>query len=529
MADMVFDWNFAALQVAASILTALAALLVVTLLPARPRLRAVRSTDLSMDDIVFLFDDDLLIDATPKARRFLAQGPKELNDWNRLTALLGPRFPGFATEMSRLAETGMAVLEETAGRARLVAKWAGGVARITIQDDAAQGIETCIDAQSLTALNTELETLRQAVSHVPTLVWQQDEAGNLVWANRAYLSLVEMTLTEADELVWPLPRLFDTDTPTGRDELLEPRRISFNVGGKVLHWFDCMAVALPGGIMFFALPADATVRAEASLRDFRQTLTKTFANLPIGLAVFNRARQLVLFNPALTDLSALEPEFLIGRPSLFAFLDRLRDKQMIPEPKDYRSWRQEMASLEQQARNGEYQATWTLPSGQTYRVTGRPHPDGAIAFLFEDISAEVSLTRRFRAELEIGQAVFDSLDEAVAVFSPAGVMTMSNAAYAQLWGTDPSTTLGETRIHDASQHWQVLCKPTSFWSEARDHVSGNRCREGCSATVVMKDGASLLCRIKPIAGGATLVGFTRRADDITEVTFMRASKLLEGA
>jgi len=51
-------------------------------------------------------------------------------------------------------------------------------------------------------------------------------------------------------------------------------------------------------------------------RNFVQTLTKTFAQLSIGLAIFNRERQLVLFNPALIDLTALPADFLTGRPHL---------------------------------------------------------------------------------------------------------------------------------------------------------------------------------------------------------------------
>jgi hypothetical protein len=41
------------------------------------------------------------------------------------------------------------------------------------------------------------------------------------------------------------------------------------------------------------------------------------------------------------------------------------------------------------------------------RVTGRPHPNGAIAFLFEDISQEVSLTRRFRTDLDLDRGILD--------------------------------------------------------------------------------------------------------------------------
>ncbi|MEK9704965.1 MAG: diguanylate cyclase, partial [Paracoccaceae bacterium] len=53
------------------------------------------------------------------------------------------------------------------------------------------------------------------------------------------------------------------------------------------------------------------------------------------------------------------------------------------------------------ATEGTYTEIWNLPSGATFRISGRPHPDGALAFLFEDITAEVSMSRRFTAEFEL--------------------------------------------------------------------------------------------------------------------------------
>jgi len=48
-----------------------------------------------------------------------------------------------------------------------------------------------------------------------------------------------------------------------------------------------------------------------------------------------------LFNPALLDLTGLPAEFLAMRPSLLSVLDAMHDRNMIPEPKDYRSWRRQ--------------------------------------------------------------------------------------------------------------------------------------------------------------------------------------------
>ncbi len=42
-----------------------------------------------------------------------------------------------------------------------------------------------------------------------------------------------------------------------------------------------------------------------------------------------------------------------------------------------------------------------------------------MAFLFEAITAEVSLTRHFIAEIETSQSVMNALPDAIVVFSPA--------------------------------------------------------------------------------------------------------------
>lgn len=166
-----------------------------------------------------------------------------------------------------------------------------------------------------------------------------------------------------------------------------------------------------------------------------------------------------------------------------------------------------MTALEEAATDGTYEETWTLPSGQTYRVNGRPHPDGAVALLFEDISAEISLTRNFREELEVGQSVLDSFEEAIVVFSSSGLITISNSAYIDLWGVDPSTTFGEMSIIDATRCWQEICDPTRLWDELKEFVSSPSKRSEWFGKATLDDGRILVCKFTPLGAGATMVSF----------------------
>ncbi|WP_417262443.1 PAS-domain containing protein [Celeribacter sp.] len=463
--------------------------------------------DTQDNGIVFLFDDENLVNATPSAHSVMAAAVDVGSDWSRLLSVMITKFPTLQHEIAELAERGKIILESRDGSAVLQCEWRNGLARITLIDHETGHSHIDMDRHSLMAMEQELETLRATTEHVPFLVWRELEDGTISWANSAYISLADSLSDDNDVPSWPPASLFETHLLANAGAS-ESRRLNLKDKAGDAHWYDIYRFKIGEDYLYTGSSADRTVKAEETLREFTQTLTKTFSHLTIGLAVFDRNRRLALFNPALTDLTSLPAEFLITRPALTSFLDRLRDSQMMPEPKDYKSWRQEMAALENAAEDGTYEEVWTLPGGMTYRISGRPHPDGAIAFLFEDISAEMSLTRRFRSEIETGQAVLDSLSEAIAVFSSEGMLIMANSAYTSLWRLEQMEGIRETSITDATRVWHAKCAPTPMWGELRDFVSRAGERSEWISQTRLWDGRRLNCRFVPLPSGQTLIGFS---------------------
>ncbi len=456
----------------------------------------------------FVFDGEDLIDATPEGRSLLRHSPlRQGTAWSRLLAWLQPRIDGAAEALARLGGDGTVSLSGPAGArgCTLTAEARGGLMRVTIREGEGEGGDPGGDPAAMRAMRDELDLLRSCMARAPLPIWRETGTGDVVWSNAAYLDLAMAGLGSAEDLAWPLPRVFERQASVqGAPD--QRQRVQRRGGGSA--WFDLWSYPDATGRLGFAVPADSAVQAESALREFMQTLTKTFAHLPTGLAIFDQSRQLALFNPAMMDLTGLPPDMLSARPTLAAFFDALRDRAMLPEPKDYRSWRRMMTDLEQAASRGLYDETWTLPGGQTYRVTGRPHPNGALALMMEDISTEMSQTRRYRAELELGQAVVDAIDEAIAVFSAAGVLVMSNAAYARLWDHDPAATLDtESGIAAACAHWRRQCAPTTLWDRVEDFVAALEARDGWTDSAVLSDGRRLSCRFVRLQGGATLAGF----------------------
>ncbi|MCQ0969190.1 PAS-domain containing protein (plasmid) [Paracoccus sp. TK19116] len=463
-------------------------------------IRASDGLETTLRPMVFLFRDNQMIDATPPARALLASITGPADDWRRLCTWLAARFPDVLSRLDGLDRTDRVEARAQAssglaGLHLLAERLNSGLTRLTLSDPAADNAGIVVDGLALEAMEQELELLRESMDRTPMLSWRQDSEGRITWANAAYLDQAEVLSGGA--IVWPLPRLLDV--PAGGSQ---GRRAQLDIGGRV-RWYDCHSHQQGEQTMMFALPADAAVRAERSLREFVQTLTKTFADLPIGLAIFDRDRKLQLFNPALIDLTGLPAGFLTARPTLFDFLDQLREARMVPEPKDYRSWRQQMNTLETAAATGRHVETWSLPGGQTYRVTGRPHPDGAVAFLFEDITSEISMTRKFRGELMLGKHVLDGIEDGVAVFGQNGKMLMANDAYDRIWG-QRSGNAAEALIH-----WQQRIGQSGAGFEAlrkrlTDHGDSVALHRGA---MTGPDGGLLSWTVAPLGSGRVMVQF----------------------
>lgn len=493
--------------VVTALLAALAGLFFLTALQGR-RPQAPALFDDRASSTEFLFDGDALVDATPAARALLRHSPQlDGSPWPRLLAWLVPRFPDLTARLTGLPTEGRIVLAsaESAGPALLLTlELRGGLTRLTLTD-AAETTSLATDPLTHRATEEELARLRIVTALAPLPIWQEDEAGAILWANTAYHRLIAVDGAEGSGFQWPTPRLFDR-TAAAQGARTQRQRIDAAGGG--VRWFELAMVTEAPGRFVYALPADPVVQAETALQEFMQTLTKTFAQLNTGLAIFDRDRRLQLFNPALMDLTGLQPDFLSARPRLTALLDALRERSMIPEPRDWHSWRAHLDNLEKAAAAGLHEETWPLPGGQTYRVTARPHPNGALALMLEDISSEMSQTRRYRADLELGQAVIDAMDEAIAVFSSAGVLVLSNTAYAALWNHDPGATLnGGSGIGAICGHWRDATAPSAVWDRAEDFVAQMGPREAWADLAYMTDGRPLWCRFAALSGGATLAGF----------------------
>ncbi|MCT4556896.1 MAG: PAS-domain containing protein [Pelagimonas sp.] len=470
---------------------AMVSIIVILLLNRAPHAR--KDAGRAGQTLVILLQNNRVTDSTPDVEQLLGQALPPNTDWSDLHGQLKQRFPDLPED---LPDHPLSLASANDADITLNLQRTGNLTRITITTPP----QTTGRIHQLITTEAESKRVAALMEANPHPVWQKDLDGRVIWTNPAYDALLEQALVQN-----PTGCLF-AEAISRRSDGETLRACVENQDGDK-HWYEITSIEDGDITTHFATSINVLINAEMAQRNFVQTLTKTFAHLPIGLAVFDRDRRLVLFNPALVDLTHLPIDFLSAKPNLLSFFDHMRENRMMPEPKSYSSWRDKLYEVVSAAREDRYCETWNLPSGLTYKITGRPHPDGAVAFLIEDISAEISLTRRFRSELDLTQSVIECFDTAVVVFSRLGVKTYCNAAYHKLWGVPANTGTGEITIIDTSLVWQGACKPNAAWSELRDYVLTLQNRKAWNVEIETKEGVRLMCRIEPVSSGATLVRF----------------------
>ncbi|WP_179380882.1 PAS domain-containing protein [Jannaschia marina] len=433
------------------------------------RLRPVADADILGVPRRFRFRNGYLIDHSDNVGFFVPEPVDRLSAWDELLEALTDIIPVAANAMRALDETGQPFqIDGTFADDTLhvIGHRDGRDVQISIATSRRAQDVLRIDRVSLDAIKAEQAALTHATDTSPALSWAVDDLGRVVWANAAYRALVARCRGEDAAQGWPQPSLF----PDGEGARVgRHRRKCRDLAGTEL-WFDVtLAPRDDDGLgRRHALALDGVIEAEESLRSFIQTLTRSFAYVPVGLAVFDRDGQLVLFNPALMDMTGLDGAWLSRKPRLPDVLDALRDRQKIPEPRDYKTWRDSLSAGPDSTAVGPHVETWTLASGASYRMTARPQDNGATTLLLEDISAGILASRQQRQDRDLFLSLLDEAGEGVVAFDAAGTRVVDNLAGRQAWSDAGAPVALPDTLDGCLAFWRTLCRPSPLWGEIRD-------------------------------------------------------------
>lgn len=522
--------------VAALIVSSTAFLTVATLRMLHWR-RSIPISDIDTNDAaVILVDGGRIIEASEMAMLdFGASRGAQMEEM--LQGILGPGTGPVLSALAKLdrgsAEVRLRVKDKLNRAIDLLGEPHGGQLKVEFRDADDQSLELAKNKQSsaLPALPSSdhsdwrERTIRTLLDEAPLLVWNRTGDGSENWsAGQLATNDGGVTARQAMEMV-VARNAFD---PPGQEGL---RRSRVEFGDQESVALHAVEMDAPDGtICGYAVDASITATVERTLTRFIQTMTETFAHLTVGLAIFDRNHRLVLFNPTLADMWGIDAVWLARRPDLKEILDRLRANKRLPHLADYHAWRERLLGLFENPEAVDYEESWDLATGARIRVMARPHPHGALAFVFDDVTEQLQLETRYRHMDDLLTTALERLDEGLLVLGPDGLLRFVNSAFHRIWETDDETVCTGLHAKDVFGLCSRLSVEADIWGRSITFATGEDRRKVWAEKVTVATGTRLGVRFAPLPGGSTLVVFTDLSDGERAAEALRErSRTLEAA
>ncbi|RCL01061.1 MAG: Histidine kinase [Candidatus Tokpelaia sp. JSC188] len=358
-------------------------------------------------------------------------------------------------------------------------------------------------------LEKQLQIMQKLFDKIKQPIWLRDMRGDMILSNYAYRQADSPD--ESHELLADVIReKIDTEYGTTADTALQ-KKISIVIGGD-RRVFDVTYIRDSTGSAGFICDKTENEYLHNELKRIVQGYSETFDQLSTAVAIFDPSMKLEFFNEAFASLWPLEPAFLESQPSHALVLDLLREKGILNEQPNWRQWKEEL--FEAYRALIPHLHIWNLPDGRTLRVVANPHPQGGVAWLYEDLTEKLNLEARYNTLIRMQGETLDNLSEGVVVFGANGKIKLSNQSFSRLWLLTPELGIEGTHISDI----EAFCLPlteNNAWKAISASITGFADKRDCiGGRMDLRSGHVLDYSLVPLPQGQTMLTFVNVTDSV---------------
>lgn len=364
-------------------------------------------------------------------------------------------------------------------------------------------------------LMTSISAFQSLLDAIDLPVWQRDANGQLTWVNQAYGEAVEAVspqeaIREGREFLTTIARERIRSSTTPESPFHD--KISTVVRGN-RTFFDVVDVKVPSGSSGIAIDVSATEAVRAELERTLKSHAETLDHLGTPVAIFDGDRKLQFYNQAFVGLWELDIAFLESKPDNSELLERLRAAKKLPEPLNWKSWKDSALSV---YRALDTQSDlWHLPNGQTLRVFATAHPQGGATWVFENLTEQVDLETRYNTLVKVQGETIDHLSEGVAVFGADGRIRLSNPAFRALWGITEVQAKPGTHIRAVADACALSYDQPDGWKRFAERITSFEDeRPSSQGTLELFSGLVLDYAVIPLPNAQTMLTFVNMTDSV---------------
>jgi signal transduction histidine kinase len=391
-------------------------------------------------------------------------------------------------------------------------------------------------------LDHEIKKYAAVLGAVTYPVWIHNAAGEVVWCNHAYSSILGVSpdnlMLEKKEVLFTTPKrkgkigkpvkILVEDALSSGQTQSEPKHVIIGGDRKMMQVTIIPLSHLDivvGQAQDISREEDIELRSERNMAANRELLEQ----LRTAIAIFDGDQKLEFYNSSYAQLWRLEEGWLNSHPKLGDILERLRDTRRLPEQVDFKHYKQTWLELFT-TQIGSKEDMIYLPDGSVLRSLVVPHPLGGLLMTFEDVTSGLELESSYNTLMAVQKETLDGLTEGVAVYGSNGRLRLWNPSYATMWALNPEDLDGELHIS------QILEKSKKFfpddgWDKLREQMTRELfARTDKKGEIRRTDGRILHYVSVALPDGGTMVTFHDVTDSVhVEEALREKTKALEAA
>ena len=282
--------------------------------------------------------------------------------------------------------------------------------------------------------------LQGILSATPDGYWQLDNQAKLLDVNSRYCVLSGYTREELLQV--PLAQLMVVESAAVIAERRQRVMAQGHMAYESIHrrrdgslWDVEVSVLYRahGGGQFFAFFRDITERKQMALNLARQhqMLQDVIENLPLGMAVYDKNRQLLLSNRRLASILDLPAGFLDKPDVRFDDLVRFNFERGGYPGQAYEAVLQRFVAMLQAGKPASYERI--QPDGTWLEVWGNHLGDGGNILTYSDITERKRKDEQLQQAETLLRTAINTIDEAFVIYDPQDRLVLCNEKYRQLY------------------------------------------------------------------------------------------------
>ena len=384
----------------------------------------------------------------------------------------------------------------------------GGNAVMRIRDVSGDRLELVRLQESFAEAEAALAGFRKVLDALPHPAWLRGRDGRIDLAQRR---LRARARTEGPQAGRPVGRTVRSrGAARGRGGARPPpacgARASTRQSPAQRRPFEALEVASEAGAVGLAIDLSESEALRAEKDRQNNAYKNLLDRLATAVAIFDRGKRLDFYNAAYRQIWSLDAAFLDQRPTDSEILDHLRNRRLLPEQADFRSWKAEILSTYQAMETVE--SVWHLPDGRALRVAASPNAEGGVTYLYDDNTQSFALATQVNALTRLQGETLDAVKEGVAVFGADGRLRLVNRAFAHIWGVPAPHASERPHFDDVSRGCLPLILDPDKWENLRGAALGLvEQRRPVGARIERSDGKILECAALPLPDGGTVMTF----------------------